>query len=258
MIMSRKKPPSIFDHPLNQLSRGDVLWDEDYVGAMAEGKKMEGKIDWDKILKPVDPNMIKQDDEVKMHAKAIEKITAYEDALEKAVCPKHSNHPLKFFDDATWTSDGEDVKCYNIKCQGTESSPCSFCSQESEVKTPPPKKPKTTSEFAQAKGFNKDDFEGEEETPKKMSADACKWCQLDPCIIDDDESREEGRMIVNNLNAQEGSEMNNFRFALYRTHARQLGYVGERHILPRCVYLFIEKHFVEPGEKSTGFKPKAK
>jgi len=50
--------------------------------------------------------------------------------------------------------------------------------------------------------------------------------------------------------------MKNFRFALHRMHARQLGYVGERCILPRCVYLYVEKHFVEPGEKRTGFKPK--
>jgi len=69
-IMSRKKPPSIFDHPLNQLSRGDVLWDDNYVDAMAEGKKIEGKIDWDKILKPVDPNIIKQDDKVKTCTKS--------------------------------------------------------------------------------------------------------------------------------------------------------------------------------------------
>jgi len=64
--------------------------------------------------------------------------------------------------------------------------------------------------LVQAKGFKKEDFEGE-------------GCQLDPCIIDDEESRAEGKMIVDNLNAQEGSEMNNFRFALCRIHARRLG-----------------------------------
>jgi len=50
--------------------------------------------------------------------------------------------------------------------------------------------------------------------------------------------------------------MNIFRFALCRMYACQLSYVGERYILPRCVYLFIEDHFVEPGEKDTGFKAK--
>jgi len=255
--MSDKKPPSI--DPLNKLSRGDVLWDDDFVEAMTEGKKMEGKIDWDKILKPVDPNVIKEDGEVKMHTKAIEKITSYQDAVEEAVCPKHNRNPFQFFDDASWTSDGMDVKHHNIKCQGAESSPCSFCSHESEVKTPPPKKTKhEESTLAQAKGFNKEDFEGEEETPEKMSTDACKWCQLEPCVIDDEDSRAEGKTIVDNLNSQEGTEMNNFRFALYRMFARQLGHVGERHILPRCVYLCVEKHFVVPGEKRTGFKPKTK
>jgi len=248
---------SIFDHPIPKLSRGDVLWDDDFVDDMAEGKQPTTPINWDKILKPIDENIIKQDEDVR----------TYEEAIEKAVCPKYSRNPFQFFDDATWTSDGEEVKHYNIFCQGTESSPCSQCSEDSRTKNPPRKKPKTEdanvkeakvkgNELVQAKGFNKNDYEGEETTPVKISADACKWCQLEPCIIDDEESRAEGKMIVDNLNAQEGSEMNNFTFALYRMYARQLGYVGERYILPRCVYLFIENNFVVPGEKRTGFKQK--
>ena len=239
---------SLFNHPIQQLSRGEVLWDDEYVEAMAEGRQPEGKTDWNRILKPIDPNAVKD-----------EKITTCDEACEKAMCPLYRERPLQLFDDATWTSDGEEVKHFNIRCLGTDSSPCSFCSHESEVKTPPAKKPKKeTSEFAEAAGFNKHDYEGEEESPKKMSATACKWCQPDPCIIEDDESRGEGKMIVDNLNAQEGMEMNNFRFALYRMCAHQLGYVGLHHILPRCVHLFIEKNFVVPGQKRAGFKPKGK
>ena len=255
------KGGSLFAHPIQQLSRGDVLWDDDYVEAMAEGKKPAEPINWDKILKPVDEEIIKKDEVVR----------TYSEAIEKAMCPKYEYHPFKVFDDTTWYSDGEDVKHYNIKCLGTDSSPCSTCSNKKNVtkfdagvytpspspEKPPAKKPRQeTSVFAQAAGFNKNDFEGEEESPQKISADACKWCQLEPCIIDDDESREEGKMIVDNLNSQQGTVMKNFRFALYRMHARQLGYVGERCILPRCVYLYVEKHFVEPGEKRAGFKPK--
>ena len=111
--------------------------------------------------------------------KADEEIRTYSDAIEKATCPKYnySHNIFKLWDDATWYSDGEDVKHFNIKCLGTESSPCSFCSDKS-VKTPEKKKP----EFAQAKGFNKDDFEGEEETPEKIPPNACKWCLRIPVL----------------------------------------------------------------------------
>jgi len=122
--------------PSNQLTRGDVLWDDAFVDAMAEGKKPAEPINWDKILNPIDENVVKADVEVKTYTKAIEKITTYEDACEKAVCPKHSRTPFKFFDDAMWTSDGEEVKHYNVFCQGTESSPCSQCSEDSQTKKP--------------------------------------------------------------------------------------------------------------------------
>jgi len=66
----------------------------------------EGLIDWDEI----DVDVIKQDVEAQTHKNAIERITTCEEACEKAVCLKHQNHPLKFFDDVAWTSDGEEVK----------------------------------------------------------------------------------------------------------------------------------------------------
>ena len=173
----KKKHHPLFDHPLNQFSRGDALWDDEFVEAIAKGKKPAEPINWDKILKPIDKNVIQADVEVKTYTKAIEKITAYLDACEKAVCPKHSKTPFKFFDDATWTSNGEEVKHYNSFCQGTESSPCSQCSEDSQTKNPPQKKAKTNkNELVQAKGFNVDDFVGEEDTPKKVSAVVCKWC----------------------------------------------------------------------------------
>jgi len=253
----------LLDHPLNKLSRGEAIWDDKYVEAMAEGREPEGPIDWDKILKPIDVNVIKQDVEVKTYTKAIERITTYEDACEKAVCPKYHNNPFKFFDDATWTSDGEEVKYYNIKCQGTESSPCSFCSEEDNALNTPSQTPKAKrTKLVQAKGFKLDDYEGKEDTPKKISANACNWCKWDPCILEDDEVNEEGRVIIDNLNAQAQAgidlHLNNYRFALYKMYARFLGYKGDRYFLPICVQGYVDKHFVEKGEKRTGFKPKAK
>lgn len=259
--MDGKKLSTLLTHPVAKLARGEAVWGDDFAKAMAEGKKPETPIDWDKILKPTSPNVMKKDDSA---------IITYDDTIHKKMCPKCSNsgNPFKLFDEARWCSDGEDVKCYNIKCQGTESSPCSFCSDKGKVTrvapgcfapspSPSPAKQKQrTSEFVEAVGYSKDLCEGEEETPKKILAHACKWCQLDPCIIHEDESREEGRMIVDNLNVQ-GTELNKVRCALCRMHARQLGYVGERHILPHCD-LYIEANFVEPGEERTGFKPKTK
>jgi len=117
----KSKPNPLFDHPLNQLIHGDVLWDNDFVNDMAEGKKPAEPIKWDKILKPINQCVINQDKEVR----------TYSESFEKAMCPKHHDdgQPFQLFDDATWCSDGEDVKHYNIRCLGTESSPYSKCPQ---------------------------------------------------------------------------------------------------------------------------------
>jgi len=80
-----------------------------------------------------------------------EEARTHSDAMEMAVCPKCSSNPVKVFDDATWTSDGEEVKHYNICCQGTESSPCSQCSEDSQMKNPPHKNVKPTDELVQVK-----------------------------------------------------------------------------------------------------------
>jgi len=110
-----------------------VLWDDDLVETVAEGKQPVTPIKWDKILMPIDENIIKQDDKVRMCA----------DTMEKDVCPKYGKlNPFKVFDYATWTLGGEDVKHYNVFCQGTESSPCSHCSEDSQTKNPPCKKAK--------------------------------------------------------------------------------------------------------------------
>jgi len=86
--------------------------------------------------------------------------------------------------------------------------------------------------------------------------------QTKPCVLEDDEVNEEGRVIVDNLNAQAQAginlHLNNYRFALYQMHARCLGYKGDRCLSPICVQGHVDKHFVEKGEKRTGFKPKAK
>jgi len=62
------------------------------------------------------------------------------------------------------------------------------------------------------------------------------------------------------MQAQAGVDLhlNNYRFALYRMHARAFGCKGNRCLLPICVQGCVEKHFVEEGEKHTRFEPKAK
>ena len=126
--------------------------------------------------------------------------------------------------------------------------------------SPPPVKRVETVVFVQAKGYKKEDFEGEEDTPKKISADSCKWCHWDPCLLLNDDVNEEAACLVDNLIAQEkqGVELTfkNYRFALYRFYARKLGYKEKRYILPVCVQAYIDKHFVEKDEIRTGFKDK--
>jgi len=266
---TRKRLSDLFESPMRKVARGSAVFSDDFVEAMAEGKKVslpknlddvvvdleevedkENKvIDWKDVSKPVSQSVIDEDDDVK----------TYSETMMKAKCPKYERNIFAVFQNADFDSDGE-VKKFNLKCLGTESSPCSHCSGNNiNVWTldPSPSPPVVKkSEFAQAKGFYKEDYEGEEDTPIKVSANACKWCLRDPCIIDDEEVREEGRIIVDNLNANNITEMKPYRFALYRMHARVLGYVEKRYILPRCIYLYVEKHFVEPGKVRTGFKPK--
>jgi len=259
-LKKKSKPNPLFDHPLNKLMRGDVVWDDAFVDDMAEGKKPAEPIKWDKILKPIDQCVVDKDEVVR----------TYSDAIERAMCPKYHDgrKPFQLFDDATWYSDGEDVKCYNIRCLGTESSPCSKCPPNKDKVTrfaagvytpsPSPAKPPKKNGLVEANGFNKEDFEGEEETPRKVSADACKWCFWDPCVLEDDESNEEARVLVDNLMTQEeqGIELQfrNYRHALCRLYARRLGYKHKRFILPVCVQGFVDKHFSVKDEKRTGFK----
>jgi len=266
--MPAKKRLPLMECAMNKIAQGTAVFTDEHVEAMAPGTDVklpknlddivddvddsgsEEGINWDKILQPIPKEEIAKDDDARTHSEAI----------EKAVCPKCDTKRtcFAFFDDATWTSDGEEVQHYNIWCQGTESSPCSCCS-ESEKKTHTPVKKIRAQKLVQAKGFNLNDFEGEEadSPPKKRSKCACRWCDREPCIVDDNETVEEGRVIVDNLNAQKlaGVELNlkNYRHSLYKMHARALGYVGYREILPNCVHNYLNEHFSTKDEERTGY-----
>ena len=243
----------VLDSSMTKVAKGTAIFTDEFAEAMATGKRAKLPKNLDDIVEDVDKENVQDSPQVSK-------------AKGKGICPKYStsSNPFKLFDDATWHSDGEDVKWYNIKCQGTEESPCSTCSDPQRVTrmkagmyTPSPTPPKAkATQFVQAQGYKPEDFEGEEETPQKVSANACKWCQRDPCIIQDEESRDEGAQLVEDLKEDPDITMKNIRFQIYRMYARQLGYVGFRHILPRCVGLFIDEMFVEPGETRTGYKDK--
>ena len=245
----KKRVANVMDHPMAKIAKGTAVFSDEYVEAMAAGKNPPLPKRLDDIV--VDDDSSEKENEV---------IRTYCDAEEKACCPKYSNNPFKFFDDATWTSDGEDIKHYNIFCQGTESSPCSQCSHDSQTKNPPRETPKPK-KLLQAKGFHLEDYEGEEDTPQKMPANgakACKWCHWAPCILDNDEVNDEARILVDNLIAQEkqGVELHykNYRYALYRMYARALGYRGKRVLLPVCVQAYVDKHFSNKEEERVGFR----
>jgi len=255
---------SFMKHPIQKLQDGEAVFSDEFVDAMAEGKKFHMKGDFDSILVEVDSE--KENENVSRRcSKKPKSYKSSFDVEDVEVCPKYATKRGVFavWEDATYYSDG-DVKHFNIKCQETDSSPCSFCTghsgddKDTYVKTPSPEA--KGSEFAQAKGFDINDYEGEEDTPKKISGNGCKWCKWDPCILENEEVNEEARVIVDNLISQEeqGIELNfrNYRYALYRMYARALGYTGYREILPVCVQCYVDKHFVEEGEARTGFKSK--
>jgi len=231
------------------------------VEAMATGKMKELPKNLDDIIVEVDD----AEEEDFVSTRCSKKVKTCRSSLDLEgvdLCPKYANRSVfAVFDDASYYSDG-DLKNFNIKCQGKETSPCSLCTGDSGddnyVKTPSLKG--KGSEFVQAKGFDINDCEAEEETPKKVSGNACKWCKWDPCILEDDDVNEEARVVVDNLMAQEAQGIDvthrNYRYALYRMYARALGFTRVRELLPVCVQAFLDKNFSYEGEERTGFKAK--
>jgi len=252
---------------MNKIARGAAVFSDEFVEAMAAGKDVKLPKNLDDIV--VDCGSDDNDEMKTTPKKTTKKVMkcSYEELEEMSdnnkLCPKCDQRDVfALWGDATHHSDGE-LNHFNVKCQGTESSPCSYCSDDEKPghKTPSPTPKEKTTELAQAKGFNVADFEGEEEMPEKKAPhgpDICKWCHRDPCLVDDEEVREEGKVVVDNLNAQAtaGTELesNNCRFALCRMHARVLGFTGKRHLLPVCVQAHVDKCFVAKDEKRTGFK----
>jgi len=246
-------PDEFFDSPMTKVSKGTAVFSDDYVNSMAEGKMKGLPKNLDDIIVDVDKE---NDDPVPRCSKKMKSYSGL-DAQEMMLCPKYvKRNVFAVFEDASYYSDGE-LKHFNIKCQSTESSPCSYC--ETPSPSPPKQPPEVKNEFAQAKGFDINDYVGEEETPKKISANACKWCHWDPCIMKNENVNQEGEVIVDNLMAQEEQgvqlEKKNYRCALYRMYARKLGYRGERVMLPVCVQVWIDKNFTDEGEQQTGFIP---
>lgn len=247
-----------FDSPMTKIAKGTAVFADDYVEAMADGKMKGLPKNMDNIVVDIDEN------ENFKQPRCTKKPKVYTplDAQDVLLCPKYDKRNVfAMFDDASYYSDGN-VKHYNIGCQGTDGSPCSFCDSEGD-KTPSPKK---GSQFVEPAGFDIEEFEGEEPTPKKMPADVpvCKWCNMAPCILENKESKAEGEWIVDSLNEElnEGLHvpLRNYRYALYRMYARRLGHKGKgiRVVLPVCVQTFVDKHFVEKDEVRTGFKEATK
>ena len=244
-----------FDSAMTKIAKGTAVFADDYVDAMADGKTKGLPKNMDDIVVDID-----KDKENVKEPRCTKKPKAYTplDAQDVLLCPQCANRNVfAMFDDASYYSDGN-VKHYNIGCQGTDASPCSFCDSEGD-KTPSPKK---GSEFVEPAGFDIEQFVGEEPTPKKMPADVpvCKWCHLAPCIVENKEARAEGEWIVDSLNEELSKGLHvplrNYRYALYRMCARRLGHKGKgiRVVLPVCVQSFVDKNFVEKDEVRTGFK----
>jgi len=80
----KSKLNPLFDHPINQLQRGDLLWDDDFVHDMAEGKKPKQSSDWAKITKP---NAAKKPSPVK----------TFSESIEKKMCPSMIPETRSYF-----------------------------------------------------------------------------------------------------------------------------------------------------------------
>jgi len=242
VVPNKLKKPVFMKHPIQKLQDGDVVFSDEFVNAMAEGKKHDFKGGFDSILVEclAEKENKKPDPEGKRPQGRPKDDRKYS--------------PFQKCEDAECYSDGERVIensfiADHSYCEEEEKEP--FLTQLSEA-TPPKKK----GGLVQAEGFNLNDYMAEEEPE---DPNACPHCRRNPCIIDDPASIEEGDEIVNDLlmDRMGGMEVGNnkFRFALYQMYARHLRFC-DRTMLPKCVYYFINKHFKEEGEPSTGFREK--
>ena len=181
--LDRKRVGTFLNSPMAKIAKGTAVFLDDFVNGMAEGKKPslpkylndlvvdindEEEEEEAKVLQPIDDNIVAK--KKKIIKCTYDKLEDMHD--EDKLCPKHNDRdPFALWSNATHHSDGE-LNHFNVACQGTESGPCSFCAEDPKTPEASPVKPKT---LAQAKGFNVNDCEGEECTPKKISANACKW-----------------------------------------------------------------------------------
>lgn len=92
---------------------------------------------------------------------------------------------------------------------------------------------------------------------KTEDVQACCFCHRSPCIVADEAASDEGSEIVDWLNEERlgGIEipLRSYRFYLHRMHARHLNFRGTRQELPQCIITWIDTYFREDGETRTGF-----
>lgn len=129
----KRERMSLAECAMNKVLRGSTVFTDEFVNAMADGKKVplpkslddivvdvdDVGIDWNKILQPVPRKIIKEDDEVKAYNKAIKPAKFH---------AKYVEDPLRVFDNAEFYSDGE-VKCWNCSTSSCSApSPDVSCS----------------------------------------------------------------------------------------------------------------------------------
>jgi len=94
--------------------------------------------------------------------------------------------------------------------------------------------------------------------PKNVSANACYWCKLEPCIVKNEQTLEKERKVVEELIVLEkqGKRMHylNYSHAVYGMYNFALGHNGERVLLPICVQYHVSDCYTNMGETRVKFR----
>ena len=246
--VGKKEMKTVLSTAMERVAEGTAVFSDDFVSAMAEGKKHvlpknldDVVVDGDEDAKPACAKKPKQshDDDKENKPKR-----QFANFMEEYACYDYYSDgerimtPQKKVNDKT-DGEGDDVKPAAVE-------------KNVAIKT------KTEEE----KQDEDSEATGEDLEIPEWDGKSCVHCNRDPCIVKDEDACEEGSEIVDWLNdeimtASINIPLRTFRFYLYCMYARHLHYGRCHRELPECVTDYIDAHFREEGEERTGYIAKS-
>jgi len=242
--VGKKEMKTVLSTAMERVADGTAIFSDDFVAAMAEGKKHD-------LPKKLDDIVVDADEDAKP-ACAKKPKQNHDDDKENKPKREFANF-MEEYASYDYYSDGERIMTPQKKVtdktddEGDDVKPAAMEKNTTVIKNKPEEEKK-----------DKDSEAADEDLEIPEWVGSCVHCNRDPCIVNDEDASEEGREIVDWLNEEIvlggiNIPLRTFRFYLYRMYARHLHYGRCRRQLPECVTDYIDAHFREEGEGRTGF-----